>query len=73
MIDAEQRRRIAAAYTEHVRRQHQAFPGVLSREDARALGDADGPEPAPTVPSTDEAARAAVRLFDLMATAPIRR
>lgn len=62
MIDAEQRRRIAAAYAEHVGRQH-AHPGTLTRDEARALGPTDGRAPAPTRSTDDEVTAACERLF----------
>lgn len=63
MIDAAARRRIAAAYAEHIQRTRQQFPGTLTKGEAARLGPADGPEPAPSICVNDQITAACERLF----------
>lgn len=65
MISTDVRRRIAAARAEHTARTHVLFPGSVKWDDAKRLGPADGPEPAPSRSLDDAITRACERLFSI--------
>ena len=60
---AEFRRQQAARASERFHHMHVRMPGCLSREDARRLTEADGPEPRPTRLLDDPITFACERLF----------